>query len=145
MEIIEIGTKIKKMREFKDFTQDDFAKLLGVSKSALWNYENNKRLIPLDLLVKASNILQVNFLEDILELIEIKPISSMQTENEIKKKINELQVVSKSLAQLKKIEQDHQKLIDEQQQVINIQSDLINKQEIIINHNKKTLETYKNA
>lgn len=139
MKVMEIGTKMKKMREFRDLTQNDFSELLGISLSSLFNYENNKRMIPLDILVKASNILQVNLLEDVLELIDIKENKDMTN-----KKVDELSVIANNISQLKQIEENHKKLIDEQEQVINLQNDLINKQEIIINHNKKTLEAYKN-
>lgn len=139
MKIMEIGTKMKKMREFRDLTQNDFSELLGISLSSLFNYENNKRMIPLDILVKASNILQVNLLEDVLELIDIKENKDMTN-----KKVDELSVIANNISRLKEIEENHEKLIFEQEQVIKLQNDLINKQEIIISHNKKVLETYKN-
>ena len=139
MEIMEIGTKMKKMREFRDLTQNDFSELLGISLSSLFNYENNKRMIPLDILVKASNILQVNLLEDVLELIDIK-----ENKDITNKKVDELSVIANNISRLKEIEENHEKLIYEQEQVIKLQNDLINKQEIIISHNKKVLETYKN-
>lgn len=139
MKIMEIGTKMKKMREFRDLTQNDFSELLGISLSSLFNYENNKRMIPLDILVKASNILQVNLLEDVLELVDIKENKDMTN-----KKVDELSVISNNISRLKEIEENHEKLIYEQEQVIKLQNDLINKQEIIISHNKKVLETYKN-
>ena len=139
MKIMEIGTKMKKMREFRDLTQNDFSELLGISLSSLFNYENNKRMIPLDILVKASNILQVNLLEDVLELIDIK-----ENKDITNKKVDELSVIANNISRLKEIEENHEKLIYEQEQVIKLQNDLINKQEIIISHNKKVLETYKN-
>lgn len=139
MKVMEIGTKMKKMRELRNLTQNDFSELLGISLSSLFNYENNKRMIPLDILVKASNILQVNLLEDVLELVDIKENKDMTN-----KKVDELSVISNNISRLKEIEENHEKLIYEQEQVIKLQNDLINKQEIIISHNKKVLETYKN-
>ena len=62
-----IGEKIKHIRKDHKLNQEAFGKLIGISKNAVWNYENNKRTPSLDILKKMSKALNV----PITELIDI--------------------------------------------------------------------------
>ncbi len=51
-----IGSNLKKLRSVSDYTQEEMASVLGITRSAYSNYESGEREIPLDLLEKASNL-----------------------------------------------------------------------------------------
>ena len=51
-----IGSNLKKLRSVSDYTQEEMASVLGITRSAYSNYESGDREIPLDLLEKASNL-----------------------------------------------------------------------------------------
>ena len=61
-----IGANIKFIRTKENLTQEKFAKLIGISRRALINYENNKRVPSIDLIQKISDTFKIN-LYDILE------------------------------------------------------------------------------
>ncbi|MDU2123297.1 MAG: helix-turn-helix transcriptional regulator [Clostridium celatum] len=61
-----IGANIKFIRIKENLTQKEFADLIGISRHGLINYENNKRVPPIDIIQKISDIFKVN-LYDILE------------------------------------------------------------------------------
>lgn len=54
-----IGEKINFLRKEGNLTQDELADKIGISKQALFNYENNKRLIPIDTLSDIANFFNV--------------------------------------------------------------------------------------
>lgn len=67
--MITIGEKISILRKELNLSQEDFAKKLNVSKQSIFNYETNKRQIPIDLLLNISKIFNVpieNFFYDTL-------------------------------------------------------------------------------
>lgn len=68
-----IGDNISRLRKLKKLTQEDLSQLVGVSKNTIWNYENNKRKVDHDLLLKISNILEV----DISELLGLKNVEGI--------------------------------------------------------------------
>jgi transcriptional regulator with XRE-family HTH domain len=55
--------KIKQLRLQKNYNQNDFARLIGVSPRALSSYENGSLDITLKKIVEISEILKVNFLD----------------------------------------------------------------------------------
>lgn len=60
MEKILIGQYIKKYREINKLTRNQLAEKIGISPSALANYENNNRVPSVDILIKLSDILNVS-------------------------------------------------------------------------------------
>lgn len=132
---MEIGTKIKKRRENIDLTQDELAEKLGISKSALWNYENNKRDIPLDILIKCSNILDENFIEYALEFVnvsnsnKIKADANTNLDEEIEKKKNTIKELLYDIEKLKNLKTLYQETIDIQEKLIKNQKEMIKRHE----------------
>lgn len=61
-----IGANIKFIRTKENLTQKEFSDKIGISRNALINYENNKRVPPIDVVQKISNTFKIN-LYDILE------------------------------------------------------------------------------
>ncbi len=53
------GERLKKIRKNKGFTQEELAEKVGISRSNIANYENNKNMPSVDILVKLSNALDV--------------------------------------------------------------------------------------
>lgn len=45
-------TRLKDLREDKDLTQNQIAKILNISQQAYSNYENEKRELPYNLMIK---------------------------------------------------------------------------------------------
>lgn len=58
--MVEIGSKIKALRTERRMTQTEFAKRLGVTKSAVSSYENGSRLPSYDILLKIARIFRVS-------------------------------------------------------------------------------------
>lgn len=50
-----IARNIKKFREISGYTQEDFARFLGITRSAYSNYEAGEREIPYDVIEKAAD------------------------------------------------------------------------------------------
>lgn len=57
---IKVGKKLKLLREKFNFSQEDFAKVLGLSAKSYWNYENDKRVIPSKVLSKIVHCYRLN-------------------------------------------------------------------------------------
>ena len=57
---MEIGEKLKQLRKELNLSQDDFAKALGIGSKAYWNYENNKRSMPSDILSRIVRLYGLN-------------------------------------------------------------------------------------
>lgn len=83
----DVGSRIKQLREKYNFTQEQLAEKLNISKSALWNYENNKREIPLNLIVPLGSLFGADILRE-FSLDEsgqqVSNISNIDMENKIK-------------------------------------------------------------
>lgn len=58
--MLRIGDKIKKIRDLNGYTQDDLAKKLGISKSTIGMYEQNRRSPDLDILLRISETFNVS-------------------------------------------------------------------------------------
>lgn len=56
---ISIGATIKKLRKSKNITQEGLAKLSGISKNALWNYENEHRQPNIEILNNIATALNI--------------------------------------------------------------------------------------
>lgn len=142
---MEIGLKIKKSRENFGLTQDELAEKLGVSKSALWNYENNKRDIPLDILIKCSNILNENFIEYALEFVnvsnsnKIKDDANTNLDEEIEKKKNTIKELIDDIEKLKNLKKLHKETIEIQEELIKNQEEMLEIQRKNINDGKEIL------
>lgn len=52
------GTRLKQLRKEKEISQEDFAKKIGVSRSAIGNYETNQNMPTADILNKIADILE---------------------------------------------------------------------------------------
>ncbi|MGO1042139.1 helix-turn-helix domain-containing protein [Clostridioides difficile] len=66
MENNNIGKNIKKYRLLKGWTQEQLAKESGLSKNAIYNYENEKRIPNIKILTQISNALETD-IEKIIE------------------------------------------------------------------------------
>lgn len=52
---MKIGDRIKKLREEKGLMQQDVCNTLGIEQSTLANYENNRRIPKIDVLIEIAN------------------------------------------------------------------------------------------
>ena len=62
-----IGVKIRKLRKDKNISQEELANKIDISTQALYNYETEKRQIPIDILSKIAKYFEVpieNFFND---------------------------------------------------------------------------------
>lgn len=57
---MDIGLELKQLRKKFNLTQSQLAEKCGLSKNAIWNYENNKRTPPFSTLNRISNELGVD-------------------------------------------------------------------------------------
>lgn len=57
---IELGMRIQELRNGRNMKQAEFAKLLGVTKSAVSSYENGTRLPSYEVLIKMAGIFKVS-------------------------------------------------------------------------------------
>lgn len=71
---MQIGDRIKEFRKNKKITQDELARTVGVSKNAIWNYENNKRKIDHELLLKIASALEIR-VSDLLSSEDFERLS----------------------------------------------------------------------
>lgn len=55
-----IGSRIKEARKQRQFTQEDMARIIGVTKGAIANYENEVSTPKLELLLKLMDVLKVD-------------------------------------------------------------------------------------
>lgn len=67
--VMEIGTKIKKIRELKNFTQEYMAQKLNVSQSTYSRFEKNDYDLTMSQLQHISEIFEIKF-EDLLNFNE---------------------------------------------------------------------------
>lgn len=58
--MVDLGTRIKSLRNARKMTQAEFASRLGVTKSAVSSYENGTRLPSYDVLIKIARIFRVS-------------------------------------------------------------------------------------
>jgi transcriptional regulator with XRE-family HTH domain len=63
-----IGAKIKKLRKHRGWTQEQLAEECGLSKNAIWNYENGKRTPNIEMLNKVAAALHIS-LNDLLDFV----------------------------------------------------------------------------
>ena len=54
------GKRLKELRKANGYTIEQFADMVGISKSTLGYYENNKRMPDIEILARISNVLNVN-------------------------------------------------------------------------------------
>ena len=69
--MIDVGEKIRYIRETYDVKGNELADILNISKSSISHYEKNDRDVPLRNLVKISNYFDLS-LDYILNLTDIK-------------------------------------------------------------------------
>ena len=58
--IMTVGDTIKSLREDRGYSQKQLAKVLSISAGCLSKYENGKTQIPLDLIIKIADVLNVS-------------------------------------------------------------------------------------
>ncbi|RXU98312.1 XRE family transcriptional regulator, partial [Enterococcus faecalis] len=91
---MEIGEKIKIARNNKDFTQEELANQLNVSRTAVSNWENGRNYPDLKILIQISDTLNISIdklLKDDLEFIkkiesdseELKELKERETRKDI--------------------------------------------------------------
>ena len=69
--MVNIGEKIKYIRETYDISQKDLANLLGIEKSSISHFEKNDRIIPIEHLITFSDHLKLS-IDYIFGLTNIK-------------------------------------------------------------------------
>lgn len=52
---MKIGNNLKELRKYKNLTQDEVAKVLGITRQAYCRYENDQRELSLDMLCKLAD------------------------------------------------------------------------------------------
>ncbi|MDD5921579.1 MAG: helix-turn-helix domain-containing protein [Eubacteriales bacterium] len=62
---MDFGTQLKTLRKEKNMTQEQLAEKLGVSRQAVSNWENNKNLPDLEIIIRMSRIFSVT-LDDLI-------------------------------------------------------------------------------
>lgn len=62
---MDFGTQMKNLRKEKNMTQEQMAQELGVSRQAVSNWENNKNLPDLEIIIRISRIFSVT-LDDLI-------------------------------------------------------------------------------
>jgi transcriptional regulator with XRE-family HTH domain len=72
---MQVGHKIKKIRDERNFSQSDMAELLGMSQSAYSRLERNETPVVLDELVRFSKTLNVPVQEFLPDSIQIKNVN----------------------------------------------------------------------
>lgn len=72
-----IGKQIKELRKSKHITQTELSEHLNVGQSTLANFENEKRIIPVDIIIKLADYFDVT--TDYL--LGLSPISSSPQES----------------------------------------------------------------
>ena len=58
--MVDIGERLKYIRETYDVSQEEMGRVLGVSKSSISHYENNDYIIPMRKLCAISNYLDLS-------------------------------------------------------------------------------------
>ena len=53
------GEQIKKLRKDRNMTQQDMAEKLGISRQAVSNWENDKNLPDIEMLIRMSQVFQL--------------------------------------------------------------------------------------
>ena len=91
--MFEIGDKIISLRKNNNITQDELAEKIEISKQALFNYENNKRQIPIDTLLRIAKVFKIHISDFFVENNE----NSQPIENNTLKKIPIISKVSAGL------------------------------------------------
>lgn len=57
---MEIGKKIKEQREQKNWSQDDLAEILNISRQSISKWELNKVYPSIDMLIKMSDLFDIS-------------------------------------------------------------------------------------
>ena len=60
-----LGYRLKEVRKSTGFTQEDFARAIGIDKNTYWNYENDKRSPDSTTLKEINKITNVKLVKDI--------------------------------------------------------------------------------
>ncbi len=84
-----IGEKIKELRKSEKLNQEEFGKKVGISKNAVWNYENGKREPSLEILTKISKAFDMSLLEILVDehgQVDEKDFNTLNT-SEIDKRL----------------------------------------------------------
>lgn len=113
--MVDVGSRIKKLRVSQKITQNDFASRLGVTKSAISSYENGSRLPSYDILIKISRIFKVSTdyllgcVDEKSQTVNVSGLSDKQIDS-IKSSINTFRAFN---AVREQVPPDLQKLLDE--------------------------------
>ena len=81
--MIDVGEKIRYIRETYDVKGNELADILNISKSSISHYEKNDRDVPLRNLVKISNYFDLS-LDYILNLTDIKRYEDLKKPVDLK-------------------------------------------------------------
>lgn len=128
----EVGKKIKNLREQKKMTQEELATALNISKSALWNYENDKRDIPLNLLFQIAStlgneIFKEIFSEELYDTIQGTIENNFDYERTILELTKELEILKIKYEYLEQTYEKQERIIELQKQIITSQKESIDK------------------
>lgn len=111
---MEIGTKIKKIRELRNYTQEYMAQMLEVSQSTYARYEKDDGDLTVSKLEKISEILDVK-IEDLINFNE-KFIFNYYNVNQA----NQGYIVNQYSENEKKLYEDKIKLLEEKIQLLQL-------------------------
>ena len=81
--IVDIGERLKYIRETYDVSQEKMGRVLGVSKSSVSHYENNDYIIPMRKLCAISNYLDLS-IDYIFDFTNLKRYDDMKREVNLK-------------------------------------------------------------
>jgi transcriptional regulator with XRE-family HTH domain len=71
-----IGTKLRKLRQKKDFTQDYVAEKLHITRQAYGKIENGETKLSIENFCKIAEILSITTLEEINDLLDVPTITN---------------------------------------------------------------------
>lgn len=90
--MVNIGERIKYIRETYDLSQKELANLLGIEKSSISHFERNDRTIPIEHLITFSDYLKLS-IDYIFGLTDIKYYEDEIEEYDIKKMAQNIKII----------------------------------------------------
>lgn len=91
---VEFGDQIKELRKKHNYTQEQFAHKLSITRQAVSNWENNKNLPDLEMLILMSSIFQISLDELILGGNEMNKLTEKLINDGSETKLAKLNMIS---------------------------------------------------
>jgi len=125
-----IGFKIRKIRELKNYTQAYMADQLGIARESYGRLENGESAMKLDVLEQIANVFQVK-IEDIINLDTNTVYYHINNNSGTNIGINHIDKMNDS-GTLLDIIKNYQEQINENNIIIKKQQELIERQELLL-------------